>query len=65
MGVAKNKWSVFHHRDESCKVHDLLIRVAAVENSGEIEELRSLIYLSPESLFETLLRLALYGYLFD
>lgn len=52
MGVAEDERPELHDGDEAGEVEDLGVRVPAVENSGEVEELGSLVDFCPESLFE-------------
>lgn len=65
MGVAEHERTEFHDADESREVEDLSVWVAAVQDTGEVEELRALIDFGPETLFERFLGILEYGCLFD
>jgi hypothetical protein len=54
MRVPEYKRAEFYDRDEARKVDDFSIRVAAVNDAREVEELSTLIYLGPKALFQGL-----------
>ena len=65
MGVAEDERPELHDGDEAGEVEDLSVRIAAVENSGEVEKLGSLVDFCPESLFESFFGHSDEGGLFD
>jgi len=52
MAVPEDKRSELHDADETGKIEDLGIGITTIENAREIEELRALVYLIPETFFE-------------
>lgn len=54
MRVSEDERSELHNADETREVQDLGIRVSTIEDTGKVEELSTLIYLRPETLFEGL-----------
>jgi hypothetical protein len=52
MCVPEDERAEFHDRDEARKVDDFGIGVAAVNDAREVEELGTLIYFCPETLFQ-------------
>lgn len=65
MCVAKDERSKLHDGNEACEVLNLSIWIPSIYDTGEVEELCSLIDFGPKSLLEGLLCRALDGNLFD
>ena len=55
MRVTEYKRAEFHYRDKTTEILDLLVGVTAIDNTGEIKELGTLIDFCPETLLEGLL----------
>lgn len=53
--VTEYKRAKFHYRDKTTEILDLLVGVTAIDNTGEIKELGTLIDFRPETLLEGLL----------
>jgi hypothetical protein len=65
MGVSEYEGPKLHNRDEAGEVHDFGVGVAAVENTGEVEEFGALVDFGPESLLEGLFGVAKGSGFFD
>lgn len=65
MLVPKDERTKLHDADEAGEVEDFLVRISAVEDAAEIEELGSLVNLGPEAFLQTLFGLALDNYFLD
>lgn len=65
MGVAKYERPELHDADETREVHDLGVRISAVEDPGEVEHLRAGVNLCPEPLFQCLFGILEHGGFLD
>ena len=52
MLIAEDEGAELHDGNEAGEIEDLGVGVATVEDAGEIEELRTLVYLCPKALLE-------------
>src|SRR6266550_2135389 len=65
VGVSEDQRSEFHDGDEAREVEDLRIRISAIENAGEVKQLRPLVDFGPKSLFESFFSRSYDGSFFD
>jgi hypothetical protein len=65
MLIPKHQRPKLHDADEPAKVHDLLIRVTAVQHAGKVEELGALVNLGPKSVLDSLFGISESGGLAD
>lgn len=52
MGVAKDEGTEFHDGNEPGQIKDFSVGISPVDNSGEVEKLRALVYFRPKTFFE-------------
>lgn len=54
MAISEYEGTELHHADETREIEDFSVRVATVEDTGEIEKFCALVDFRPESFFERL-----------
>lgn len=65
MGISPYEGTKLHDTDEAAEVHDLGVRVPAIQYPREIEKLCTGIYFCPEALFKSLFGSGERGCFFD